>query len=381
MIINSQFDGGNIKCINCEDPSNIQLRIKKDFQSDFYQWFYFRVSGAKGIDCYFNIDNASGAAFSEGWHGYHAVASYDRENWFRIPTSYDGKCLNFIHQPKCESVYYAYFAPYSMERHYDLIARAQREERVTILTLGETLDQQPLDVLKISSSLDDRGKKVCWVIGRQHPGETMAEWWMEGFLDRLLDERDPIARMVLSKAVFYVVPNMNPDGSRRGHLRTNAAGINLNRVWDDPCLDRSPEVFHVRQKMHDTRVDFCLDVHGDEVLPYNFIAGSEAIPSWNENKEELLNQFRKALMQVSPDFQQEFGYEPDRFGAANMGLCMNYVAHTFNCLAMTLEMPFKDADNSPLPQEGWSPKRSQKLGADTLSAIHSVLDELDLYKS
>ena len=48
----------------------------------------------------------------------------------------------------------------------------------------------------------------------------------------------------------YVIPNMNPDGSVRGHLRTNAAGANLNREWQTtgdyvaPTLERSPEVLY-----------------------------------------------------------------------------------------------------------------------------------------
>ena len=381
MIINSQFDGGNIQCIDSSDPSNIRLLIEKDNQSDFYQWFYFRVSGAQGLDCHYNIENADGAAYAEGWSGYHAVASYDRETWFRIPTSYDGKTLTFIHQPKHATVYYAYFAPYSMERHHDLVAWAQNHELVTTESLGETLDHQLLDLIKVGSGNSNSGKKICWIIGRQHPGETMAEWWMEGFLDRLLDDNDPVSRTLRSKAVFYIVPNMNPDGSRRGHLRTNAVGVNLNREWDCSSVDRSPEVYFVRNKMHETGVDFCLDVHGDETLPYNFIAGSEAIPSWNETREDLLNEFRKALSLVSPDFQTEYGYEPERFGTANLGLCTNYVAETFKCLAMTLEMPFKDADNLPMPEEGWSPDRSQKLGEACLLALHSVIDELDLYRS
>ena len=41
---------------------------------------------------------------------------------------------------------------------------------------------------------------------------------------------------------------MNPDGSVLGNLRTNAAGANLNREWENPTLERSPEVFSVREK-------------------------------------------------------------------------------------------------------------------------------------
>ena len=52
-----------------------------------------------------------------------------------------------------------------------------------------------------------------------------------------------IAQRLLQHAVFYVVPNMNPDGSVRGNLRTNAAGANLNREWMTPSLETSPGGF------------------------------------------------------------------------------------------------------------------------------------------
>jgi murein tripeptide amidase MpaA len=61
---------------------------------------------------------------------------------------------------------------------------------------------------------------------------------------------------------------MNPDGSVRGHLRTNGCGANLNREWattgdyQAPTLTRSPEVFYCLQAMDKTGVDMFLDVHG-----------------------------------------------------------------------------------------------------------------------
>lgn len=61
---------------------------------------------------------------------------------------------------------------------------------------------------------------------------------------------------------------MCPDGSVRGHLRTNACGANLNREWATvkpeykaPSLERSPEVYYVLKKMDETGVDVCLDIH------------------------------------------------------------------------------------------------------------------------
>ena len=116
----------------------------------------------------------------------------------------------------------------------DLVARCQVAPRCRQEILGRTLDGRDLDLLQIGEP--GEGKRSCWVIARQHPGESMAEWLMEGLLARLLDDQDPVARELLNRAVFYAVPNMNPDGSTRGHLRTNACGANLNREWETPTM-------------------------------------------------------------------------------------------------------------------------------------------------
>lgn len=59
---------------------------------------------------------------------------------------------------------------------------------------------------------------------------------MRGFLHRLLDRDDTLARSLLRHATFRLVPCMNPDGAFRGHLRTNAGGANLNREWVRWCM-------------------------------------------------------------------------------------------------------------------------------------------------
>lgn len=376
MYINSNFDGGNIHCLAVEDPADIRLEIRRDNESAFMQWFYFRLTGAMDRDCVLKIVNAGEAAYTDGFENYRAVASYDRENWFRIDTEFDGEQLVLRHRPLANCVYFAYFAPYTVERHYDLISDALASPQVDLTCLGQTLDGQDLDMLRIGEPRE--GKRAFWFIARQHPGETMAEWWMEGFLDRLLDEDDPVSRELLKRAVFYVVPNMNPDGSRRGHLRTNAAGANLNREWLEPTMERSPEVYLVREKMHETGVDFFFDVHGDEALPYNFIAGAEGTASWSDVRETRQKNFEKALMEASPDFQMEHGYDRDAPNSANLAKATDYVAETFGCLSMTLEMPFKDTIDSPNELEGWSPERSRKLGAASLNAVYAMRDQLDV---
>jgi murein tripeptide amidase MpaA len=204
----------------------------------------------------------------------------------------------------------------------------------------------------------------------------MAEWWMDGALARLTDPADPVARALRDRATFHIVPNMNPDGSVRGHLRTNAIGVNLNREWHAPSIERSPEVLCVRNAMDETGVDFAMDVHGDETIPYVFLAGFEGIPSLREKQSAGFDAFAEALVRRTPDFQRKHGYGRNKPGAANLSMSTNQLAERFGCVAMTLEMPFKDNLDLPDPLRGWSPERSARLGADCLGALHDMIDTL-----
>lgn len=378
MHITANFDAGNIDVISLEDKKDIQLAIRPDVGEEFFQWFNFRLSGEIGEQYVLNIVNAGAASYLEGWENYQAVASYDREYWFRLPTSYkDGK-LTIVAELECDTIQIAYFAPYSYERHQDLLAAVQTHPLVSVEHLGETLDKRDLTLVKIADgdSSSDKSKRNIWITARQHPGETMAEWLVEGLLYSLLDSDNATAKLLLEKANFYIVPNMNPDGSVRGHLRTNAVGTNLNREWLNPSLEKSPEVFHVINKMEATGVDLFYDVHGDEALPYVFLAGSQGTPSYNDRLARLRDKFSDVLKLASADFQSEFGYDIDALGTANMTIATHWVAERFDCLANTLEMPFKDNDNVPDADTGWSPERSIKLGEASLVAMLAVVDEL-----
>ncbi len=370
--ISAAFDSGNIEVQSLDNLQDIQLKIRKDKDSDFYQWFYFRVTGAKGQALKMRITNAAGAAFTGGWEDYKAVASYDREEWFRIPgTSYDNGELIIEVTPEQDSLYISYFAPYSMERHADLIADCLQHEGVSLRVIGTSIEGQAMDCLTIGTGL-----KTFWVIARQHPGESMAEWWMEGFLARLTDMDDPVIKTMREKATFHIIPNMNPDGSCRGHLRTNYAGSNLNREWGVSNLEKSPEVHHTIAAMDADKPLFCLDVHGDEALPYNFIAGAEGIPDFTDKQAKDQADFLTAYKKASPDFQTEHGYPVSAPGKGNLTMCTNFTADRYNCLSMTLEMPFKDNANDPDAEVGWSPDRAAQLGHDALTAMADIVDQL-----
>jgi len=119
-----------------------------------------------------------------------------------------------------------------------------------------------------------------------------------------------------------------------------------------------------------------MDVHGDETIPHVFIAGFEGIPNWTDAQGRLFHLFRDTLARRTPDFQTRHGYHVSAPGRANLSMSTNQLANRFGCVSATLEMPFKDNDDLPDADFGWSPERSKRLGAECLGALHEILDAL-----
>lgn len=394
ITITSRFDSGAIDVVDAQRAEDIRLRIRADSASPFAQWFHFRVSGVRDVDCRYTFENAAQSAYPHGWENYRVAASYDSVNWFRVDdTQYDGVSMVMQHTAAADTVYYAYFEPYSEARHHAFLGEAAATGLARLTDLGTTCEGRPMTVVTIgdtaspsaasaaprtaSASASATVKPNIWVIARQHPGETMAEWFVEGMIRRLLGmgewAGDPIGRHLREHAVFRLVPNMNPDGAALGNLRTNAAGANLNREWMTPDATRSPEVLLVRDAIEASGADMFFDIHGDEVLPYNFVAGSEMLPDFTEAQAATQASFIALFKAASPDFQDVHGYANDRYESDSLTLASKYVAHRYGCLSLTLEMPFKDNANAPDARVGWNGARSAALGAAMCQAIFQQL--------
>jgi murein tripeptide amidase MpaA len=124
-----------------------------------------------------------------------------------------------------------------------------------------------------------------------------------------------------------------------------------------------------------------MDIHGDEAIPANFLAGFEGIPSLTERQTTLFKHFSDTLERLSPDFQTRQGYVIPAPGQANLSMSTTQLAERFGAVSMTLEMPFKD--NFDLPDEvyGWSPERSKYLAGSCLDALYAVLPDLKQAKT
>jgi cytosolic carboxypeptidase protein 2/3 len=108
-------------------------------------------------------------------------------------------------------------------------------------------------------------RKGIVVSARVHPGEPPASFMMKGFIDFLVSAH-PIAALLRSLFVFYLVPILNPDGVIFGNNRCNLSGVDLNRQWKTPLKSLHPTVYALKSLLQDQRgvrdLYMFLDLHG-----------------------------------------------------------------------------------------------------------------------
>ena len=91
LSVSSAFDGGNIRLVAIEGD-RVDLEIVKDHQSDFYQWFYFRLTGGgRPARSSCGSSTAPAPPIRTAGTNYRACMSDDREEWERVDTAYDGR--------------------------------------------------------------------------------------------------------------------------------------------------------------------------------------------------------------------------------------------------------------------------------------------------
>ncbi|MGC4010483.1 MAG: M14-type cytosolic carboxypeptidase [Pseudomonas sp.] len=382
IAVTGEIPCGSIQILDANDPGDIRLALRADAGTHFIGYYHFRVSGARGVACRFVITNVSEdqrlagrEQYEDEWTNTGPHASYDLESWFRIPASRTPEGYVFEHVPEHDVVYYAKWAPYTLEREQRFLARIGQSPLVHTRVLGSSVRGYPIECLSLGAGTGS-GKPVAWIISRQHPSETMSGFFLEGFLSRLVDSHDTVASALRERLDIHVVPNMNPDGVAAGNTRANAVGINLNREWADPDPHRSPEVLCVRDEMERLGVDFCLDCHGDEELRCVFLGGPLEIPSRSEQLAGKFREFERAWADATPEYEMGHPYPGGAPETADLRMAWNWIGERFKCLSVLLEQPFKDTSWREDPVTGWSPQRAHALGDRLVEALYAMSGKL-----
>ena len=297
------FDNGNLYKVHKVGDYAFDLWISADSQpyADeilYKAWFYFSITGVRpSTTVTFTIRNMKNQTklYTAGMRPVFKTVSGDGSKviipWRKIPSK---PSFNWNEQEEiftlkwCFSVsksaedvtYFAYSYPYSYNEitqkidemetkmsmrknvyfHREILtySREGRKQEMVTVSSCDGLNQNDEHEEYISNLFPEAtgkpeerpmrfyDKKVIFISSRVHPGETGASHMFNGFLDLLMDAKNPQSRGLLKNFVFKIVPAMNPDGIYRGYYRLDTLGQNLNRHYLEPCPDMQPTTYSVK---------------------------------------------------------------------------------------------------------------------------------------
>lgn len=292
------------------------------------RWFYFKMSKLRGDSIVMTI---------KGSDPLRAMYSYDNVSFSRF--SEDEFYKSVLHKRfDADSVYIAYFTPYTYQHLQKKIDRWSRENVVKVDTIGYSYKGIPIQMLRITDpNVSDDDKKGLWIQSRVHPSETPSSFVMEGVIERLLNDNE---RELLKKTIFYIVPMINPDGVVRGYSRTDAKGINHECNYNSSVQCTAVEVMAVKKyitSIFDDKqgLSLFLNLHAQVAGKSSYwIHTAESSSQILFNKKKLISAHTELYPQKkrgNDDYVKRRGQVPEGWIYNNWG---------DRCVAMTLEVPY-----------------------------------------
>lgn len=303
VTFSSQFDSGNMGKVERAAPDVYYVWTAPDCADTEAEvtcrsWFYFQVTAPVGKTLSFTVKNLNlqGKLFREGMRP--VVKASPDSCWVRVscPVTYSTASdtpslfeVTFRHHFLSPAASFAFTFPFSYSDTQALLAELQtladEDVYLHVENMIPSLEGRRCDLVTISSYDDiletrenhalplfpdnqrpflfTEKKKIVFVTGRVHPGETPGSHMLNGFLKWAISQ-DPRATEARKHFVFKVIPILNPDGVYRGYYRTDTMGVNLNRFYQNPDVKVAPTIWATRQVVmsFSSRLYLYVDLHG-----------------------------------------------------------------------------------------------------------------------
>jgi len=371
-LIVTDFEGASLGSAVRRNESTFHLNLRGDTNSGSMRWYSFRIQGDERGLFSFRILNAGDASASSAWAFDRPLVSVNGgSTWERIAdTDYDGQVFTFWYAPRTGSDWVAYQPVYNFSRWEAWLGQHQDDAAVdSVRVIGTTLGGRPVHLVKITDrSVPDTEKTAVWVIARQHASEVGGSWAAEGLLQWLVGT-DPQAAELRRRAVFYMIPFMNPDGVALGNYRTNGAGRDINREWLARNPSTAPSVAAAATEMEGFvagggTVTLFADFHSASSSRKNYFIYNGAEGTSPEEAAEI-STFMELYEALNPDFT---------VGGSVVGLvdarrARRWAYESLGTHAITFETAYQDVQYGPRMSEYMTTDRFMELGADFGRAV------------
>jgi len=259
ITFDANFDSGNLASVSTTDSISYTVKSVEDIGG---RWFYFRISGVKDKLIKVTIANSD---------VNRPMYSYNNLDFVRFSETESPKVNYFEKLFENDTVFVAYYTPYSYNYLQERLAEWGNSEFIKIDTLGFTEHNFPVqEIVLTDSSVPDENKLRVWIHSRTHPSETPSSWHFDGIMQELL-KNDEAIDYYRKNIIFYLYPFNNPEGVYYGRSRTNYYGVDQERDWNFPDNETTSAVLLLKNRMkqiNDEKViSVALNLHS-QAAPY-----------------------------------------------------------------------------------------------------------------
>jgi murein tripeptide amidase MpaA len=283
VTVHSNFEGGSLGRVEQVAPAHLRCAVKGEADQDGRNrqanWYYFRLDGVAGQEITIDLVDLVGEYnYRPGTHAVtkdtHPVYSYDQKTWEHFESiEWDDKEIRLRLRFRAERspLWIAHVPPYTNRDLDRLLDSYRSHPHLRREVIGKTVGGRDMLLLTVTNpAAADAGKKVAWLMFRQHSWETGASWAGEGALRFLLADD---ARALRDRGIWKIFPLADPDGAARGGVRFNAHGYDLNRNWDAVRPEKMPEIAAQRRAVLEwvdagRSLDLFLTLHNTETAEY-----------------------------------------------------------------------------------------------------------------
>ena len=362
----SEFNSGNMKNCSQIKENEFSILIASDCEgkyilnkiSIFKIWFYFGVISENERNIKISIDNLNNFSynFKNGYKICYNIleenetpSSYQNKytegeetNWKRLETDYELNLdneTNFLSikfnfdLPKNRYVLFSFCFPWSYDKneaflkyikekvenkniyyHDEILTLSKEKRNIHLLTITSKKNiimnkkEECMNGLfpnKNRCNLIQHDTHIIFITARVHPGETPGTLTFNGILKLLIDNNNPMSKILLDNFIFKLIPIINVDGVSNGYFRLNTEGYNLNRCYLGPSPRITPENYAITKLFYFYssyyKVRYYFDLHADMNTRGVYTFGN-ALKKFEDHVENVLFSFIFKINSSHVDF-------------------------------------------------------------------------------
>ena len=252
MKIVNNYDGSSIEILKNEEEKNIVILSPIKENSKFSNYYNFIIKNDKNEKGIVILKNLNGLSYEKSINELiplfkNKKGLYEKINEKRINIQDNNLEIEILENEEIEISSYPRYTQYNLDKFLNEIKLDIKDNNRVVKEL----------------IIGDNTQKTIVIIGRQHPGETLSSYFIEGIISYIIENKEK-----LKDTCFLIFPIVNKNGVKNGNHRYYN-GYDYNRMWNTNGI--LEEIDYIKKELSNYNIKLFIDVHCDEITQKDYI--------------------------------------------------------------------------------------------------------------